>query len=104
MTNADLIRGLSDKLGVLNKAAESVIDSVLEKFDGALKHGDRVNISGFATFAVLAREARAGRNPQTGKSIEIPASRTAKFKLGKQLKESLSGAAAAGELSGSPQE
>jgi len=81
---------------VLNKAAESVIDSVLEDIVGALKDGDRVNISGFGTFAVLARVARTGRNPQTGESIEIPSSRTAKFKPGKQLKESLSGAAGGG--------
>ena len=88
MTNADL-RGLSDKLGVLNKAAESVIDSVLEEHrrrTQARRPSEYLGL--FATFAVLAREARAGRNPQTGKSVEIPASRTAKFKPGKELKES----------------
>ena len=104
MTNADLIRGLSDKLGVLNKAAESVIDSVLEDIDGALKHGDRVNISGFATFAVLAREARTGTQSADREIDRDPVKPNSEIEAGKQLKESLSGAAAAGELSGSPQE
>jgi DNA-binding protein HU-beta len=104
MTKIDLVRGLSDRLGMLNNGAESVIDSVLEDIVGALKQGERVNISGFGTFAVLAREARTGRSPQTGESIEIPASRTAKFKPGKQMKESLSGAELARKSSGSAPE
>jgi nucleoid DNA-binding protein len=60
----------------------------------ALKQGERVNISGFGTFTVSAREARTGRNPKTGEPVEISASRSAKFKPGKQLKESLNGVGA----------
>jgi DNA-binding protein HU-beta len=103
MTKTDLARGLSDRLGMLNSTAESVVDIVFADIIDALEQGERVNISGFGTFAILAR-ARTGRNPQTGESIEIPASRTAKFKPGKQMKESLSSAAAVGESSGSSQE
>ena len=55
----------------------------------ALKQGERVNISGFGTFSVSDRQPRTGRNPKTGESIEISASRSAKFKPGKQLKDSL---------------
>jgi len=104
MTKTDLARGLSDRLGMLNSTAESVVDIVFADIIDALEQGERVNISGFGTFAVLARGGRTGRNPQTGESIEIPASRTAKFKPGKQMKESLSSAAAVGESSGSTQE
>ena len=82
--------------------AERVVDGVLDAITDALKQGDRVNISGFGTFAVSAREARTGRNPQAGESIEISASRSAKFKPGKQLKESLNGAPAPSEPSSEP--
>ncbi|HYB90365.1 MAG TPA: HU family DNA-binding protein [Candidatus Binataceae bacterium] len=89
MTKAELIEGLSNKLP-LNKAdAERAINIILDDVIAALKNGDRVNISGFGTFSVSSRQARAGRNPKTGETIQISASRSAKFKPGKQLKESL---------------
>ena len=72
--------------------AERTIDSLIEDIINALKQGDRVNISGFGTFAILKRKARTGRDPRTGKPIEISASRAAKFKPGKQLRESLNDA------------
>jgi DNA-binding protein HU-beta len=97
MTKTDLIEGLSNRLGLVKIDAERVVDGVLDAITEALKHGDRVNLSGFGTFAVSAREARTGRNPKTGESIEISASRSAKFKPGKQLKESLNAAPAASE-------
>ena len=75
--------------------AERVVEALLDDIINALKAGERVNFSGFGTFAVSVREARAGRNPKTGGSIEISASRSAKFKAGKQLKESLNGASEA---------
>src|SRR6266850_918735 len=89
MTKTDLIEGLSNKLGLVKIEAERVVDGVLDAISEALKQGDRVNISRFGTFAVSMREARTGRNPKTGESIEISASRSAKFKPGKQLKDSL---------------
>ena len=52
-----------------------------------MRQGDKVNISGFGTFSVSSRKARTGRNPKTGESIEISASRAAKFKPGKTLKD-----------------
>jgi DNA-binding protein HU-beta len=83
MTKTDLARVLSDKLGILNDTDQSAVDIVFADIIDALEQGERVNISGFGTFAILARGERTGRNPQTGESIEIPASRTAKFKPGK---------------------
>ena len=84
-----LSRRLLDVLIVINREA-------------TIKQGDRVNISGFGTFAVSMRDARTGRNPKTGESIEISASRSAKFKPGKQLKESLNAAPAASEPPSAP--
>ena len=74
----------------MNKAeAEKAVNFVLEDIITALKQSQRVNISGFGTFSVSERQARTGRNPKTGETIEISASRSAKFKPGKQLKDSL---------------
>src|SRR5258708_34514307 len=89
MTKAELIEALSNKLP-LNKAdAERAINIVLDDVIAALRQGERVNISGFGTFSVSERQARTGRNPKTGASVEISASRSAKFKPGKKLKASL---------------
>ena len=89
MTKADLIEGLANKLGLNKGEAEKAVNIMLDDIINALKQGERVNISGFGTFAVSTRAARTGRNPKTGESIEIAASRSAKFKPGKQLKDSL---------------
>ncbi len=101
MTKAELIEALSNKLP-LNKAdAERAINIVLDDVIAALRQGERVNISGFGTFSVSERQARTGRNPKTGESIEISASRSAKFKPGKQLKDSLNESAGAAPASSS---
>jgi integration host factor alpha subunit len=97
MTKADLIEGLANKLGLNKGEAERAVNIVLEDVITALKQGERVNISGFGTFSVSTRQARTGRNPKTGESIQITASRSAKFKAGKQLKDSLN------EISGGSQ-
>ena len=89
MTKADLIEGLANKLGMGKVEAERAVNIVLDDIIYALKQGERVNISGFGTFSVSSRQARTGRNPKTGESIAILASRSAKFKPGKQLKDSL---------------
>jgi DNA-binding protein HU-beta len=89
MTKADLIEGLANKLGLNKGEAERAVNVMLDDVINALKQGERVNISGFGTFSVSTRQARTGRNPKTGESIQITASRSAKFKAGKQLKDSL---------------
>ncbi len=89
MTKTELIDGLANKLAMSKADAEKAINLVLDDIVAALKTGDRVNISGFGTFSVSSRQARAGRNPKTGETIQISASRSAKFKAGKQLKDSL---------------
>ena len=89
MTKAELIETLSNKLPMNKAEAEKAINIILDDVITALKAGQRVNISGFGTFSVSDRQARTGRNPKTGESIQISASRSAKFKPGKQLKDSL---------------
>lgn len=89
MTKAELIEALANKLPLNKAEAEKAINIILDDIIGALKQGQRVNISGFGTFSVSTRQPRTGRNPKTGESIQISASRSAKFKSGKQLKDSL---------------
>ena len=89
MTKAELIEGLANKLNLNKAEAEKAINVLLDDIVAALKQGERVNISGFGTFSVSERASRTGRNPKTGEAIQISASRSAKFKPGKQLKDSL---------------
>ncbi len=82
---------LYQKAGLESKsAAARVFDSMVEIIKSTLKKGDEVAISGFGTFKVKARAARMGRNPKTGESIQIPAKKAVKFRVGKDLKSVLS--------------
>ena len=90
MTKADLIDAIAKRHGLPRPNAEEFLNGILDDVIGALKSGDKVNISGFGTFSVSERKGRTGRNPKTGEAIEIAPSRAAKFKAGKTLKESLS--------------
>jgi DNA-binding protein HU-beta len=89
MTKADLIESVAGTLDLPKGQAERAVQLVFEDIVKALRNGDKVNISGFGTFAVSERKARTGRNPKTGESIEIPASKSAKFKAGKAFKDEL---------------
>lgn len=89
MTKADLIESVASKVDLPRATAERAVNMLFDDVVAALKLGDKVNISGFGTFSVSTRKARTGRNPKTGESIEISASRAAKFKAGKTLKDSL---------------
>jgi len=91
MTKTEMIEGLSNKLSIGRSDAEKAVNILLDDIVAALKAGDRVNISGFGTFSVSERKPRTGRNPKTGEAIQIAASRSARFKPGKQLKDSLNG-------------
>jgi DNA-binding protein HU-beta len=89
MTKADLIESISAKVDLPKGQAERAVQLVFEDIVQALRNGDKVNIAGFGTFAVSDRKARTGRNPKTGEAIDIPASKSAKFKPGKSLKDEL---------------
>jgi DNA-binding protein HU-beta len=89
MTKADLIESVASKVDLPRAVAERAVNTLFDDMVEALRQGDKVNISGFGTFSVSSRKARVGRNPKTGESIEIGASRAAKFKAGKTLKDAL---------------
>ena len=83
----ELVAKVADKAGLSKKAAESAVNAVIEAVGDSLRSGEKVSVVGFGTFEVRERAARKGRNPQTGKEISIPASRTPAFKAGKSLKD-----------------
>jgi len=87
MKKDDLVRFVSDKAGVTQKAAGETIHAVLEGISSALQKGDSVSLIGFGSFKVVERSARPGRNPRTGETIHIPASRGVKFTPGQALKQ-----------------
>jgi len=89
MTKADLIESVATTLDLPKGQAERAVNIVFDDIVKALRSGDKINISGFGTFAVSERKARTGRNPKTGEAIDIPASKSAKFKAGKALKDEL---------------
>jgi DNA-binding protein HU-beta len=89
MTKAELIDSISSKIDLPKGTAERIVNTIFDDMVAALKSGDKVNISGFGTFQVSERKARTGRNPKTGEAIQIAAARSAKFKAGKALKDSL---------------
>jgi DNA-binding protein HU-beta len=89
MNKGDLIDAVSTQTGLAKADATRAVDSVLETITNALKADDTVAIVGFGTFVVKARAARSGRNPQTGATIQIPASRVPGFKAGKALKDAV---------------
>lgn len=89
MTKADLIDSVTTKVNLSRTQAEGAVNVIFEDIAGALRSGDKVNISGFGTFSVSSRKARVGRNPKTGETIQIAASKSAKFKPGKGLRECL---------------
>ncbi len=89
MTKADLIEAVAAKMDLPKAMAERTVNLIFDDITSALQNGDKVNVSGFGTFTVSDRKARQGRNPKTGETIDIPASRAAKFKPGKGLKDAL---------------
>ena len=90
MTKAELIKELKEKVGFSTLAqAGAAYEGMFAIIGAALKKDDAVSISGFGSFKVVQRKARKGRNPRTGKEIQIPASKAVKFTPGKALKGSI---------------
>lgn len=87
MNKTELVASVAEKAGMTKKDAEKVINAVFSSIEEALANEDKVQIIGFGTFEVKTREERKGRNPQTGKEITIPASKSPVFKAGKGLKD-----------------
>lgn len=89
MTKSELISKTAEKAGITKATAERVVNAAIEAVAGALSKGERVAIPGLGVFNVKERKARKGRNPRTGKEIEIPARKVVSFTAAKSLKEAL---------------
>jgi DNA-binding protein HU-beta len=89
MTKAELIASVGKEAKISKASAEKALNAFTAAVTKALKKGDKLTLTGFGTFSVAKRRARAGRNPQTGKEIKIPATRVAKFKAGNLLKSAV---------------
>ena len=79
MNKSQLIEAVAAKNGMKKKDAEAAVNAVTETIAEAMKNGEKVQLVGFGTFEVKARGARTGRNPKTGETIEVPASKHLTF-------------------------
>ncbi|MDA0239351.1 MAG: HU family DNA-binding protein [Proteobacteria bacterium] len=89
MNKNDLVSAVADSAGLSKADAAKAVDGVFDSITGALQGGGEVRVVGFGTFSVANRKATTGRNPRTGETIQIPASKQPKFKAGKGLKASV---------------
>ncbi len=91
MTKADLIQKVAKKTKTSHAMTGNVIDTTLAEIRILLSKGGSISFTGFGSFSVTKRAKRKGRNPQTGKEIKIAATKVARFRPGKGLKEAVSG-------------
>lgn len=89
MNKSELVAIMAEKAEITKAEAGRALSAFEGAVTGALKSGDKVSILGFGSFETSTRSARTGRNPQTGKEIQIPAATVPKFKAGKALKDSV---------------
>ena len=89
MTKTELINEVAHKTGLTKKDAEKAVSAVIESITDAMSMGDKVQLVGFGTFEVRDRAAREGKNPATGETISIPATKVPAFKAGKALKDAI---------------
>ncbi|MFH1374968.1 MAG: HU family DNA-binding protein [bacterium] len=89
MTKDEMIAIMASQSGINKRQATEALQAFMTGVTGQLKKGKKVSFAGFGTFSVSKRKARMGRNPQTGDSISIPATRVPVFKAGKHLKEAV---------------
>lgn len=89
MNRTDLVNSVAQKASITKKDADAAVAAVLESVTDALKNGDKVQLVGFGTFEVRERAEKQGRNPRTGDTMTIPASKVPSFKAGKALKDAV---------------
>ncbi|HET7629484.1 MAG TPA: HU family DNA-binding protein [Bacillales bacterium] len=87
MNRNDLVSNIAEKTSMTKKDVETVVNAVIDEISEALKNGEKVQFVGFGTFETRERASRSGRNPQTGETIEIPATVVPAFRPGNKLKE-----------------
>jgi len=89
MTKFDIIRNVNEQLGFSKKDSTTIVESVLEIIKDSLARGEKIKISGFGNFVVKKKNARRGRNPQTGEEIEITSRKVLNFKASQVLRRAL---------------
>lgn len=89
MNKSELIEAVAKKADLSKAKAEEALNATLQTITASLKKGDEVKLIGFGTFTVRKRAATTGRNPRTGETIKIAASKQAKFVAGKALKDAV---------------
>ena len=89
MNKAELVDAIANDTGLSKKDSEAAFKSIIENISTELSNGNEVSLIGFGTLGVGKRAARTGRNPKTGETIKIAASKTPKFKAGKALKDKI---------------
>ena len=87
MTKADLVERVAKEADMTKKDAEQLVEIIFDSIIASLNKGEKIELRGFGSFRVRQRNARKGRNPKTGDSVDIPEKRVAYFKPGKELKE-----------------
>src|ERR1043165_1118559 len=97
MTKADIVEGVYEKVGFSKKESAEIVELVFDTVKETLVRGDKIKISGFGNFQVRQKKARVGRNPQTGKEIEISARRVLTFRPSQVLKTALNASFGNGE-------
>jgi len=91
MNKNDLVAQVAEKAAIDKRDATKAVDATFDVITQALKSGDEVRITGFGSFVITERAASEGRNPRTGETIQISASKAPKFKAGKGLKDAVNG-------------
>ncbi len=89
MNKADIIDRMAMAAGITKTQAGAAVEALISGMTAALKKGNRVTVVGFGSFRTVQRAARTGRNPKSGKAIQIPARRVAKFIPGLELKQAV---------------
>ena len=89
MNKQELISAMAEKAGLTKADADKAVNAFVDTVKETLAKDDSIQLIGFGTFSVSERSARTGRNPQTGKEIQIAAKKVAKFKAGKALDEAV---------------
>jgi integration host factor subunit alpha len=102
MTKADIIESVYKKVGFSKKESAEIVEMVFDTIKETLERGEKIKISGFGNFVVRDKKSRVGRNPQTGKEIEISARRVLTFRPSQVLKNVLNGLDEAGHKLPSP--
>ncbi len=87
MNKAELLDHVASSASLSKADASRALDAVVDAIGSALSQGDSISLVGFGTFSVSERAARSGRNPRTGETIQIAASKQVRFKAGKGLKD-----------------